>query len=401
MGESREVASKTRIQAGSREYLKANIALSIGGMAVFANLHFTQPLLPLFTREFGVKPAETGLTVSAVIFTLSVFMLVFGTVSDAWGRKKIMAAGLLLTALLAFAAVFVQNFPQLVLLRALQGVFLAALPALGYAYIGEEYEQRAVAAAIGMFISSNSIGGMGGRIISGVIADYWGWRYAFLVLGGLCLLGYVLFLWWLPPSRHFRSRPFSGQKALAEIKEHWSNPVLRNAFLLGGMILFVFVGLFNYLGFRLQQAPYYFSATATGFLYLTYLAGTFSSTLSGRLDGRLTIPQRILTGLVLMSLGLVMMILKPLFLIVAGLIFFCFGFFFAHAATSNWVSRKARQARAAASALYLLCYYLGGTAGGYFLGYVWQWGGWLWLSAVCFFMLLAAMVVNRQLNRVY
>lgn len=393
--------SPGRLEAGTREYRQASLALGIGGMAVFANLHFTQPLLPILSREFGVKPAEAGLTVSAAIFTLSLFMLVFGMVSDAWGRKQIMAGGLLLTAVLAFAVIFVHSFAQLVWLRALQGVFLAALPALGYAYIGEEYEPKAVASAIGVFISGNSIGGMGGRIFSGLIADYWGWRYVFLVMGVFSLLGYLLFLWWLPPSRHFQARPFKWRQALAEIREHWLNPSLRLAFLLAGLLFFVFVGLFNYLGFHLQQAPYYFFATATGFLYITYLAGTFSSTFSGRLDGRLTIPQRIQLGVVLMLLGLALMLLKPLGLLISGLICFCSGFFFAHAAASNWVSRTARSARAAASALYLLCYYLGGTAGGYVLGYVWQGGGWYWLSVVCAVMLLAALVINRQLNRVY
>ncbi|RBM24643.1 hypothetical protein DLR59_18430 [Vibrio tarriae] len=60
----------------------------------------------------------------------------------------------------------------------------------------------------------------------------------------------------------------------------------------------------------------------------------------------------------------------------AGLILISFGAFFTHTLAYAWVSQKATQAKATATALYLVHYYIGGSLGGFYLLYCWQRGGW-------------------------
>ena len=79
--------AKSYITNNSIRFWRATIALSLGGFAIFINLHMTQPLLPLFSKEFGIPPAISSLSTSFVILTLSVFLLIFGPVSDAIGRR--------------------------------------------------------------------------------------------------------------------------------------------------------------------------------------------------------------------------------------------------------------------------------------------------------------------------
>lgn len=228
------------IKEKTPEFWKAAVALGVGGFAVFSNFHITQPLLPLFSKEFGVSAVTASLTVSLITFSLSIFLLFFGPVSDAIGRKNVMAFGLLVPSLISVGAFFVPNFQLLLVLRAIQGIALAALPAVAYAYIGEEYDPQAVGVIIGLYISSNSIGGMGGRIMSGFVADMWGWRFSFLVMGLTGLLCFMLFILLLPRSRHFVSHKFSLHGAVEEILQHLRNPVLRFAYYIAG-ILFLFL----------------------------------------------------------------------------------------------------------------------------------------------------------------
>lgn len=387
-----QVESASYIKDNTEQFWKATAALGVGGFAIFSNLHITQPLLPLFTEEYGVSAAVSSLSVSLIIFSLSIFLLVFGPVSDAVGRKNMMVVGLFVSSLLSISIFFVPNFWWLLVMRALQGVALATLPAIAYAYIGEEYDLRSIGTAIGIYISLNSIGGLGGRVISGFAADMWGWRYSFLAMGLVGFLCLAIFLALLPDSKHFKPHRFCLRGAAGEIFMHIRNPVLRRVYYIAAILFFVFVGLFNYLGYHLHQAPYFLSTTIIGLLYLSYLAGTFSSTLSGRLDQVFTIPQRVVSGLGIMILGIILMITSPLWSILLGLVVLSFGFFFAHSASSSWVSRHAREAKGSASALYLFAYYMGGSVGSLSLGWVWEPWGWKAVTLVCIVLILLAVL---------
>ncbi|TCS79410.1 MFS transporter [Tepidibacillus fermentans] len=386
------------ISKNTKEFWKATVALSIGSFLIFSNLHMVQPLLPLFSEDFHVSPATASLTVSLVTLTLSIFLLLFGPISDAMGRKNIMSIGLFGSSFMSILIFFSPNFTTLLILRTFQGIFLASLPAIAYAYIGEEFDKNAIGIAIGIYISGNSIGGMGGRIVSGFIADHWGWQYSFLIMGIFGLLFFFLFLVLLPKSQHFQTHHFSLKIGIREMIHHWKNPILRQAYYVAGIIYFIFLGLFNYLGYYLHQSPYFLSTTVIGLLYISYLAGTFSSTLSGRLDQVLSIPRRIFYGLLIILVGILFMGLKPLFMIMTGLIFVVFGFFFVHSASSSWVSLHASHAKAGASSLYLLSYYMGGSMGGTLLGYVWSPFGWNGIILVTFVLVLVGIRISFRMN---
>lgn len=235
--------------------------------------------------------------------------------------------------------------------------------------------------------------------MSGFIADLWGWRYSFLIMGLIGFLCLVIFVALLPKSRHFLPHKLHVRGAVDEITLHLANPALRYAYYIAAILFFVFIGLFNYLSYHLHQAPYFLSTTLIGLLYLSYLAGTFSSTLSGKLDKLFTIPRRVMAGLGIMITGILLMITTPLLLILLGLVIVSFGFFFAHSASSSWVSQHAGNARGSASALYLFAYYLGGSIGSTLLGYVWEPWGWRAVAFFCIALVLSAMVAAFRMQK--
>lgn len=94
------------LQKGTKEFTLANLALFAAGFITFANLYITQPLFPQFSRTFGVSPATASLSLSLSTGVLSVALLLFGSLSESWGRKQLMSisifAASILTVFLAF-----------------------------------------------------------------------------------------------------------------------------------------------------------------------------------------------------------------------------------------------------------------------------------------------------------
>jgi YNFM family putative membrane transporter len=138
----------------------------------------------------------------------------------------------------------------------------------------------------------------------------------------------------------------------------------------GFVLLGAFVTIYNYIGYRLMAPPYSFSEAAVGLLFSVYLVGTFSSTFIGHLAGRLGRRKVLWTMFVVMLAGLALTLCSSLTLIVAGIAVITFGFFGGHSIVSSWVGRRAGNAKAQASSMYLFFYYLGsslaGAAGGLF-----------------------------------
>ncbi|MCW3148418.1 MFS transporter [Stutzerimonas stutzeri] len=375
-------SSTSHFRQGTTAYRRATLALFCAGFATFAMLYCVQPLLPLLAAHFSVSAASSSLALSLTTLSLALCLLVSGALAESWGRKPVMAAALGLASLLGLACVLVDSWGLLLVLRALLGLALSGLPALAMAYVGEEFDPGSLPAAMGLYIGGTALGGLLGRLLSGLLSDLGGWQLALGGIAGLGLLALGLFVWLLPASRHFKAQPLSLPVLLGNFREHLRNPQLRTLFLQAFLLMGGFVALFNYIGFRLAGAPFGLSSTVIGMLFIVYLAGIFSAGWAGRLVPRFG-ARRVLQGGVALMLGGVALCAMPwLTAIVTGLGLFTLGFFAAHAVASGQVGYHAKGAKAQASALYLCAYYLGSSLVGYVAGYVWEHAGWLPLMAV-------------------
>lgn len=309
----------SHLKRGTAAYRRATLALFCAGFATFALLYCIQPLLPLLAAHFAVSAANSSLALSLTTLSLALCLLISGALAESWGRKPVMAAALGLASLLGLACVLVESWHLLPLLRTLLGLALSGLPALAMAYVGEEFDPDSLPAAMGLYIGGTALGGMLGRLLSGLLSDLGGWT---LALGGIAALGMValsLFVWLLPASRHFKAQPLSLTVLLANFRLHLSNPALRSLFLQGFLLMGGFVALFNYIGFRLAGAPFGLSSTFIGLLFVVYLGGIFSAGWAGRLVPRFGARQVLRGGVALMLLGVGLCATPWLASIVVGL----------------------------------------------------------------------------------
>ncbi|MNF38323.1 Inner membrane transport protein YnfM [compost metagenome] len=389
----------SHIEKGSARFRRTNWALFAGGFATFALLYCVQPMLPVLSAAFALSAAQSSLVLSVSTITLAVGLLVTGPLSDAIGRKPVMVAALCAAALCTLLSPLMPNWHALLAMRALVGLSLSGLVAVAMSYLSEEIHPQHLGLAMGLYISGNALGGMSGRLVSGVLVDFVSWQAAVATLGGLALLAALLFWRLLPDSRHFRPTPLSFANLASGLRLHLTDRGLPWLFLEAFLLMGGFVTLFNYIGYRLLEAPYHLSLTLVGLLSVVYLSGTYSSTQAGLLADRLGRHRVFWPSILLMLAGLLLTLFASLLLILLGMLLFAFGFFAAHSLASSWVGRRALQARGQASSLYLFSYYLGSSVAGTLGGFFWQHGGWTGVGLFIAALLAVALTVALHLSR--
>ena len=370
---------------GTPAFRRTNLAMFAAGFATFALMYCVQPLLPLFAQDFRVSPVQASLALSLTTFTLALSLLIASAISETIGRKPIMVASILATAVLTIASSAAPGWGLFLVLRAATGLVLSGLPAVAMAYLAEEMHPKSVGLAMGLYVGGSGFGGMSGRLLTGILADHLGWRPAIDVIGAVGLASGLLFLASLPPSAHFQRRPLAFGSLFGTYAAHLGDPALRRLFATAFLIMGGFVTIYNYITFRLLAPPFGLSQTQVGVIFAVYLVGVASSAWMGALSGRLG-RQTVLPAAIAIELAGVLVTLSTnLPLVVLGIALVTFGFFAAHSVASSWVGARAWTARAQAAALYLFLYYLGsslvGSAGGWFWSHA-GWGGVVGMIAV-------------------
>lgn len=365
------------IALGSAAFRRVNIALFGAGLSTFSTLYCVQPLMPVFSHHYEVSPADSALSLSLTTGVLAVAMLFAGTLADRLGRKPVMTTSLFLSALLVLATGLAPDWQILLVMRALLGITLSGVPAVAMAYINEEFHAEAVGLGMGLYIGGSAVGGMSGRLLSGILASLWGWRAALAAIGIGALITAFAFWRFLPPSRRFVPRHVTWRSSLAALRTPFQDKGLRWLFAEGFLLMGIFVTYYDYLGYRLMAAPYRFSEATVGLLFSVYLVGIFSSSWMGHKAGRLGRRKVLWTALALLVAGVAMSFCTQILLILLATTVLTFAFFGGHSIASSWVGRRA-QAKAPAASLYLFFYYLGSaivSTGGGFLYARFGWNG--------------------------
>ena len=386
------------IKRGSPQFMRVTLALFSAGLATFALLYCVQPILPVLSQEFGVSPAASSISLSISTGMLALGLLVTGPLSDAIGRKSVMVTALMLAAICTLFSASMTSWHGILLMRALTGLSLSGVAAVGMTYLSEEIHPSMVAFSMGLYISGNSIGGMSGRLLSGVITDFSSWRIAVMAIGCCALAAALMFWKILPASRHFRPTSLKPRSLMINFRLHWRDSGLPLLFAEGFLLMGAFVTLFNYIGYRLLSPPYSMNQAIVGLLSVVYLTGSWSSPKAGAMTVRYGRAPVLLFSTALMLTGLLITLASNIWFILPGMMLFTAGFFAAHAVASGWIGHRARRAKGQASSLYLFSYYLGSSVAGTLGGVFWHNFGWHGITAFIAAMLVLALLVGRRLH---
>ncbi|MDX2809204.1 MFS transporter, partial [Streptomyces scabiei] len=369
-------AVDTRVAPGGPGYRRMSLALFLAGVATFALLYSTQALLPLISDGFASTASAASWTVSAATGALALFVLPMSALSERFGRRTVMTASLVVAVTVGLLIPFAPSLGALVVLRAVQGAALAGVPASATAYLAEEVRPKALITAIGLFVAGNSVGGMSGRVVTGWVAQEWGWRVALGVLGVIAVGCAVAFRLLLPAPKHFVAGSLRPAVLARTVRAHLANPLLRRLYAIGALFMTVFGGVYTVIGYRLAGDPFSLPQGVIGSIFLVYLVGTVSASTAGKLVGRLGRRGTLYLAGATTAAGLLVSLSDSLPVVLLGLVLITAGFFAGHAAASSAVSHTAKEGRAQASALYQSAYYVGSSAGSTLGAIAFHAGGW-------------------------
>ncbi|RZT15355.1 YNFM family putative membrane transporter [Kribbella sp. VKM Ac-2569] len=392
------VARQTGYLPGDPEYRKLSVALFAAGLATFALLYSTQPLLPQLVDAFHISPSQSAFSVSFATFGLGLALLIAGPASEVLGRTNLMRWSVAATSVFALLSAFAPTWHLLLALRGLQGIAMAGLPAVAMAYLREEVHQDSHARASGLYIAGTAVGGMAGRLIAGGLSDVGGWRFAtagIAVVGVLCAAVVWLLL---PASRNFHpsaARPHDLFRVLRD-------PALLALYGIAATAVGAFVAVYNGAVFRLSGSPYELSAGAAGLVFCVYLLGSAGSATAGTLADRYGRRAVVPIGCLITLAGVAITLAAPLRLIVLGLAVMTAGFFAVHGVASGWVPARAHASGVGtgqASSMYLFSFYLGSSVFGGLAGTAWsraEWTGVAGEAAGLFLITLILAVLLRN-----
>jgi len=156
------------------------------------------PFLPLYVRELGITDPDearfwSGMVFAGVYISAVIMIPIWGSLGDKYGRKFMTVRAIFGLALSVVLMAFAQDVYQLFFLRILQGT-MSGMIASSLSFVSANTPENKSGYAIGWLQSSIAAGQVFGPFFGGLMADFVGIRYVFVVVGVLCALAAILVL---------------------------------------------------------------------------------------------------------------------------------------------------------------------------------------------------------------
>ena len=372
--------------------LKSTIGLI--GMFAFLQVYSVQAVLPVLMMDLSATEVQAGMTVGATVMAIAIMSPFLGMLSDAIGRKRIIVGSILFLAIPTAMIAQSPSIEWMWLWRFMQGLSVPGITVVTIAYIGEEFEGRAITDLMSFYVSGTVFGGFMGRFLLGHLHEFIGWRHGYYVMAVMTLIGAIWVSKALPSSYSFEPNP-NFRSAIQTLGDHLVNRYVVTACLLGACVLFSLVGCFTFINLHLAKSPYELSTGQLANIFAVYLIGVIITPLSTTLLRRFGSARTVRVAVITSMIGVLITLFTPLWSIIIGLTIMSSGVFITQAATISYIAINVKKGRSLASGLYYMFYYAGGTMGAWLCGLAYAKGQWqltVWL--LLFIQVLALLVAS-------
>lgn len=181
-------------------YRVLTVVLACLGMAGALAIDTYLPSMPAIGRDFGVGPVAVQQTLSVFLFTFAFMMLFYGTLSDSFGRRRVILVSLVLYTLGSIGAAFAPTFGVLLACRALQGLSAGAGSVIGQAIVQDRLKGAEAQKMMSHIMMVFGLAPAIAPVLGGWLHVHFGWRSTFLFLASFGALLIVMTLRLLPES---------------------------------------------------------------------------------------------------------------------------------------------------------------------------------------------------------
>lgn len=244
-------------------------------------------LLPSLVNSFDISVATAGLLITTYSLAAALAAFISGALSDHYGRRRFLLAGVLVFSLATWLASQSQTLGQMLAARALTGLAAGTISTCAIAFAGDWFAYSVRGRAVGLISAAYFAAPVIGVPISAQIADHFGWRNAFLALAAAAF-SVALLSFLLPEDAH--NPESSGEKLLAMGRAFRAILSRRDAMAALAIAFLVSGGLVGFIAFIGQWLHTHFeiSTRTVGWVFmLSGLVAVGSAPLGGILSDRL------------------------------------------------------------------------------------------------------------------
>ncbi|MCZ2722837.1 Bcr/CflA family multidrug efflux MFS transporter [Marinomonas sp. 15G1-11] len=262
------------------------------------------PSIPTIAKSLDSDINLIQLTLSIYLIIFAAFQIIFGPISDAYGRKKVITFGLILFFLGSILCAVSRDYEWLLAGRALQAFGGAAVAVCVSALVRDAFSAEDFVKAMSYIMLVMAIAPLIAPILGGIILIAFDWHYIFIFLALMACITFILFHKNIPETLSQEKRkPLSFRKALTTYWELLNNPgvfshIVSGSLHFSGMMCFITASSFVYIElYGVDEANY-------GFLFALNIIGMmFFTTINSQLVGRIGIRKMASSGMIVLLIA--------------------------------------------------------------------------------------------------
>jgi DHA1 family bicyclomycin/chloramphenicol resistance-like MFS transporter len=294
---------------------------AIASLGQFANAVYL-PSLPAIAADMQASPGLAHATLTAFLIGFVVAQLVFGPLSDQFGRRRILFWGQAIYVLASIYCVFAPTIEALIGARLAQGVGACAGLVIARAIARDRFSGTTLSVAMAVIATVVAIVPGFVPLLGGILQDHVGWHSTFAATALLGVLVTLAAWFWLPESAVSRR----GQISFSRIRTEYGQVVMSATFRRNAVT--AACGMAGWFAFNAASPALFIdrlgtSATEYGIYPMITVCGYFiGTTAAARLIRRVSEPALIVVGAAIMLVGALLMLAMPLTgtLSVAGMV---------------------------------------------------------------------------------
>jgi DHA1 family bicyclomycin/chloramphenicol resistance-like MFS transporter len=178
------------------------------------------PALPAIKAEFGAELSQVQLTLSALLLAFGTSQLVWGPLSDRFGRRPILLCGLAMFTLAGVGCVLASSMQELIVWRGLQGAAMGAVVMCARAIVRDLYTPETGAGVMSKALTGLGILACASAPLGGLLTDLWSWHAALSLVMGFGAIALGLVAWKFKETVHRKNPQALHLKVLANTWWH-------------------------------------------------------------------------------------------------------------------------------------------------------------------------------------
>lgn len=375
--------------------------MAVSAGVIVANIYYNQPILKEIGLSVHATESEVGRISMLAQFGYGLGMFFLLPLGDKLNRKNLI---LLLCGLLVLSLIMVSYTSSLwgiCILSFFIGLF--SVPAQIILPMAATLDSVNRGKTVGQVFSGILVGILGARVISGLIAQWLGWRYVYGISACMVLTMAILMKLYLPEVKpKFKGSYGSLLKSTLSLVKEYS--VLRQSALLGAFTFGVFCSFWTTLTFHLSAAPLNYQAGTIGLFGLIAIGGALVAPYFGKLaDKGNTYKSLLMTiGMIIGSVLLIKLLPFSIAALIISIFFLDIGVQATQITNFTRIYSLHEHAHSRLNTIYMTTYFIGAAIGTYFGLLSWKLGGWDFSTTqmlIWSFIALAIVVVSERRNR--